>query len=41
MESSLIEKRTYEFVGFEGHFGWTSEGEWSTMIWACFEKGFW
>ena len=32
------EPRTYEFAGFKGYFGWTSQGEWSVMVWACFEK---
>ena len=22
-------------------FGWTSQGEWSTMVWVCLEKGQW
>ena len=28
-----------EFAGFNGYFGWTSQGEWSAMVWAFFEKG--
>ena len=40
---TLIEKRRSQelmsFVGFERCFEWTSQGEWNTMIGACFEKG--
>ena len=31
----LIEKRSQELMslqGFEGYFGWTSQGEWSMML---------
>ena len=38
----LIEKEgTYNLSGltkFKGYLGWASQGEWSTMAWACFEK---
>ena len=31
-------KNLYEFAGFDEYFGWTSHCEWSTIVWACFEK---
>ena len=34
----IEERRTYELAGFKGFFGWTSQGEWSTIVWACFVK---
>ena len=37
----MIEKRSQdlEFAGFKEYFGWTRQGKWSTMVWACFGKG--
>ena len=38
----MIDKRSqelYEFAGFKEYFGWTSQGKWSMMVRACFEKG--
>ena len=38
----MIEKRRSQelisFLGLQGYFGWTSQGEWSTMVWARSEK---
>ena len=37
----VIEKtRSLSLLGlnFKGYFGWTSQSEWSAMVWACFEK---
>ena len=38
----IIEKRQSqelkEFARFKRYFGRTSQGEWSALVWACFEK---
>ena len=34
-----IRSQELEFAGFKGYFRGTSQGEWRTMTWACFEKG--
>ena len=43
-EVKMIEKRRsqeLEFAGFNEYFGWTSQGEWSAMVCASFENGYW
>ena len=35
----MKEPRTHEFAMIKGYFGWTSQGEWSAIVWACSVKG--
>ena len=40
----IDKKRSQELMNLMGlkdkkYFGWASQGQWSAMVWACFENG--
>ena len=37
-EKAVMRTMCLNFIRFKGYFGWTSQGEWSAMVWACFEN---